>query len=233
MRERRENANLVRGIVAVNVQVRRRLGVALLLRVGEHGVEIRALQFHPGEDVIAGAVDDAVQRFDAVADKTFAQRFDYGNTAANAGFVIKIGAVFFGRGKQLLAVRGQQRLVGRDDRFAELERGENHRPGDARAADQFGDDVHLRIVDDALPVQRHERTWDLIRPRFVERLHGDLADGDFHADARGHEAAVELERVKHAAAHGAAANHAKIHLLHRGAKLAAKPGRGQFNFNRF
>ena len=61
MRERRQDADLVRGVVAVNVQVRRRLGVALLLRVGEHGVEVRAFQLHPREDVIAGAVDDAVQ----------------------------------------------------------------------------------------------------------------------------------------------------------------------------
>ena len=170
------------------------------------------------------------KRVDAVADKPFAQRFDDGNAAANAGFVIKIRAVFFGRGKQFLAVRGQQRLVGRDDRFAELERGENHRPGDARAADEFGDDVHLRVVDDALPVGRHERTRDRIRPRFVERLHGDLADGDFHADARGHEAAVELERVKHAAAHGAAANHAKVDLLHRNHKFAVKMEQGTIQF---
>ncbi len=73
MRERRENADLVRGIVAVNVQVRRRLGVTQPLRVGEHLGKIRAFELHAGEDVIAGAVDDAVKRVDAVADKTFAQ----------------------------------------------------------------------------------------------------------------------------------------------------------------
>jgi UDP-N-acetylmuramyl tripeptide synthase len=36
--------------------------------------------------------------------------------------------------------------------------------------------------------------------------------------------------VKHAAAHGAAANHAKVDLSHMNKKFAAKPGRGQFNF---
>src|ERR1039457_3396873 len=230
MRERGEDADFVLRIPAVNVEVRRRLGVAQLLRVGEHGVEIRAFELHPGKDVIAGAVDDAVKRVNAVADKTFTQRFDDGNAAANARLVIKIRAVFFGRGKQFLAVRGQQRLVGRDDRLAELERGQDHRPGNARAADEFGDDVHLRVVDDALPVGRHERTRNRVRSRLVEGLHGDLADVDLDADARGHEAAVELERVKHAAAHGAAANHAKVYLLHRNKKFAAKWSRGQFNF---
>ena len=60
VRERRENADLVLRVVAVNVQVRRRLGVAMLLRVGEHGGEIRALGLHARQNVIAGAVDDAI-----------------------------------------------------------------------------------------------------------------------------------------------------------------------------
>ena len=218
------------GITAVNVEVGRRFGVALFLRVGEHGGKIRAFELHPGEDVIAGAVDDAVKRVDAVADKAFAQRFDDGNAAANAGLVIKVRAVFFGRGKQLLAVRGEQRLVRRDDRLAQLERGQNHRPGDAGAADEFGDDVNVGIVDDALPVGGHQRTRDGIRARFVEGLHRDFADGDLDADARGHEVAVELKGVKHAAAHGAAANHSEVHLLHGSAQLAAKWSAGQFNF---
>jgi hypothetical protein len=36
--------------------------------------------------------------------------------------------------------------------------------------------------------------------------------------------------VKHAAAHGAAANHAKVDLSHRNHKFAVNWGRGQFNF---
>jgi hypothetical protein len=36
--------------------------------------------------------------------------------------------------------------------------------------------------------------------------------------------------VKHAAAHGAAANHAKVYLLHKSHKIAVKWSRGQFNF---
>ena len=94
VRERGQDPDLVRGVVAVNVQVRRRLGVTELLRVGQHVGEFRAFEFHARQDVIAGAVDDAVKRGDAVADKSFAQRLDDGNAAADAGFVIKIRAVF-------------------------------------------------------------------------------------------------------------------------------------------
>jgi hypothetical protein len=71
------------GIVAVNVQRRdRRFGVTEPLRVGENVGEVRAFQLHARQDVIAGAVDDAVNVRDAVADKTFAQRLDDGNAAA-------------------------------------------------------------------------------------------------------------------------------------------------------
>ena len=91
-------------------------------------------------------------------DKTFAQRFDDGNAAANAGFVIKIRAVFRRGGEQFLAVRGEQRLVRGDHGFALFQRGEHHRLGDAGAADQFDDDVDFGIVDDFLPVRRHQGT---------------------------------------------------------------------------
>ena len=67
VRERGQNADLVLRVEAVDVQVGRRLGVTLLLRVGEHVGEIRAFQLHAGEDVIAGAVDDAVNRRELVA----------------------------------------------------------------------------------------------------------------------------------------------------------------------
>jgi len=68
----------------------------------------------------------------------------------------------------------------------------------------------------------HERARDGIRTRLVECLYRDFADGDLDADARSHELTVELKGVKHAAAHGAAANHSEVHLLHRSTQIAAK-----------
>ena len=46
------------------------------------------------------------------------------------------------------------------------------------------------------------------------------------------EFAVAQQRVIHAAAHRSAANDSEFHLLHTNLQLAAKPGRGQFNFDR-
>ena len=155
--QRGQDADLVQRIVTVDVQRRLGLGIALGLRVLEHLVEIRPLLLHPGEDVIAGAIDDAVELRDAVADKPFAQRFDDGDAAAHAGLVIEVGPVLPGRGEQFLAVRGEQGLVGGDDRLAQLERGQDHRARQRRAAHQFRDDVHLRVVHHGPPVGRQAR----------------------------------------------------------------------------
>jgi hypothetical protein len=112
-------------------------------------------------------------------------------------------------------VRREQRLVRRHHRFALRERRQHHGFGNARAADEFDDHVDLRIIDDLLPIRCHQCGSDGIRTRFVERLHGDLAEIQFHAEARGHEVAILLPRVKHATADRAATQHPKVYLLHR------------------
>src|ERR1035441_1850690 len=215
VRQRGQDANLMQRVVAVDVERRLGLGVPLRLGVLEDGVKIGPLHLHAGEDVIAGAVDDAVEVGDAVADKALAQGFDNGNAAANAGFVVQVRAVLPGRGEQLLAVGGEQGLIGGDDGFAKLQGDQNHRAGEGGAADQLGHDIHLRVSDDALPVRGHAGSRDRVRARLVEGLHGDFAEVYLHANAGGHQGAEELEGVKHAAAHGAAANHSQIYLLHK------------------
>ena len=174
--ERGENPNLVRCVVTINVQVRRRFGVTQLLRVRQHRAKIRAFEFHAREDVIAGAVHDAVKRRDAVADKTFAQRLDNGNAAGDARLVIKIGAVFFCRRKKFLAVRGEQRFVGRDDGFAELERGQHNFARHRSAADEFSHKIYFGITDDFAPVQGKEGAWDFSGTGFFAIAHGDAHD---------------------------------------------------------
>src|SRR5690349_18470057 len=84
--ERGENADFVQSVVAVDIQRRFSLGIALGLRVLQNCMEVGAFEFHPGQDVITGAVDDAVKVGDAIADEAFPQGFDYRDAATNAGF---------------------------------------------------------------------------------------------------------------------------------------------------
>ena len=53
-------ASLVGGVEAVYVELRIRLGVAELLRIGEDLLERTAFILHPREDVVARAVEDSV-----------------------------------------------------------------------------------------------------------------------------------------------------------------------------
>src|SRR5579864_6613874 len=76
--------------------------------------------------------------------------------------------------------------------------------------------MHLGIIDDRLPIEGHQGGGDDIGPGLVEGFHSDPGQPDLHADPRSHEPTVTLQGMKHAAAHGAAANHSKVYLLHIG-----------------
>ena len=60
-----EDRQLVRGIDAVDVEARIGLGVAELLRLGEHLGELAAALAHRRQDVVRGAVEDAVDARDS------------------------------------------------------------------------------------------------------------------------------------------------------------------------
>src|SRR6266436_2717453 len=116
-------------------------------------------------------------------------------------------------------MRGEQGFIGGNDRFAEFECSQNERASQSCPSDKFRDNIHLWIIDDLLPIGRHERFWNWIRTRFVECFDSDFTY--FHADTNsaGNQAAIELEGMVNTTADGAAANHSQIHLLlHIGAR---------------
>src|SRR5215510_4375907 len=98
----------MQGIMAINVERRLRLSVPLSLGILQHGGELGSFMLHPGKDVIACPIDDAIQVSDPVADKAFPKRLDDGYTAADACFVIKIGLIALRGCKQFFAASRQQ-----------------------------------------------------------------------------------------------------------------------------
>ena len=65
--EARQDGELVGGVEAADVEGRVGLGIAEALRVGQAVLEGQALQLHARQDVVAGAVEDAVDARDRVA----------------------------------------------------------------------------------------------------------------------------------------------------------------------
>ena len=78
-----QDRDLVRGIEAADVEGRIGLRIAEPLRLLQAGGERQALVEHAGEDVVAGAVEDAVDARDAAAAQPLAQRLDDRNAAGD------------------------------------------------------------------------------------------------------------------------------------------------------
>ncbi len=91
-----KNGKLLGGIVAVDVERRIGLGIAKTLRVLQALGERQSFLFHTGQDVIAGAVEDAIDAIDVGTGETFAQRFDHGDRSANGRLEIQCAAMLLG-----------------------------------------------------------------------------------------------------------------------------------------
>ena len=182
----------MRRVESVDVERRIRFGITELLRVGQHGMEVGPLVFHSGQDVVAGAVHDAVNPADAVRDQALAKRLDDRDSARDARFVADVDAGFFGRVEDLFAVQREQRLIGGHDMLAGADRLENEFFRNGRAADEFDDDVGLPDRHGGIGGQKFPRHRDTPVGGDVEI--GDTGQNEFDAGALGNDFTV-LENV--------------------------------------
>ena len=142
-----QDRQLVRRVDAVDVEARIGLSVAVRLRLGQHVGEVAAAFAHGRQDVVAGAVEDAVKARDAVADQPFPQRLDDRNAASDGRLVAQRHPRLLRRRRQRRAMMRQQRLVGGDDVLAGGDGRLDHLPRHAvAAADQFDDDVDVIVA---------------------------------------------------------------------------------------
>src|SRR5207245_6945047 len=81
-----------------------------------------------------------------------------------------------------------------------------------------------------LPIRRHVSRRYFVGARFIKSFDRNLAEVDSGADTRSHEFAVDLQRMKYAAAHGPTTNHSKIYLLHRGGRACRDSMRWTIQF---
>ena len=133
-----QDGELVGGVEAVDVEGRVGFGIAEALGVRQAGLEGQPLHLHAGEDVVAGAVEDAVDAGDLVAGERLAQRLDDRDAAGDGGLEGERHARLLGRPRKRDAMIGEQGLVGGDDRLAGRQRGLDSVLGrPVRAADEL------------------------------------------------------------------------------------------------
>ena len=151
----RQDAQLMRGIYAVDVEARVGLGKALCLCVREHSGERQAFRLHPRQDIIARSVQDAVDAGQSVRRRAVAQRLDDRNAASDCCLVLERSAVRLGERGQFQPVMSKHRLVRGDERLALRQRCAcQHQRRAVAAADHLDDDIDViaggelgRVVD--------------------------------------------------------------------------------------
>ena len=132
------------GVEAADVECGIGFRIAQPLRFLQAILERQPLLLHAREDVIAGAVQDAVDAADLVARQPFAQRLHDRDAARDRGLEGERHALLLGELRQRHAVLGEQRLVGGDDRLAGRQRRLHRRArGAFRAADEFNEEIDV------------------------------------------------------------------------------------------
>ena len=192
----REDRHLGRGVLAVDVLGRIGLGVAELLGLGQRVVVGGAGLGHAREDEVRRPVDDPVQAVDVRRGERLLEHADDRHHARHRGLEAQLHAVLARRGPQLLAVLGQQLLVGGDNVLAGRHRAQDVVARRIEAAHDLDHEVRQAedLVEVAPRAREHARErrpqpgdgLDLPRPR-LQQLGEGRADGAVaeQADAEG------------------------------------------------
>ena len=174
-RDRREDRDLGRGVGAGDVLGGVGLGVAEPLRLGQSVGVGGARLHHLAQDEVRGAVDDAVDAVDAAHDHRLAQHLDHRDGRAHAGLEAKLHSVLLGGAEELLAVPGQELLVGRDDRLARLEERQHMLAGRLDPAHDLGDHRDRGVVPEPCEVRGEQAGRGVGVPgRVAHEGRGDL-----------------------------------------------------------
>src|SRR5260370_5682091 len=154
-----EDAELVEGINTIDVRRGIGRGVAGLMRLAERFIKAEAVALHLGEDVIRGAVKDAVDSVQAVSGHAVGDGADDRHASGNGGLYADRNIFLRGERLDLVSVFGQQVLVRSHDRLATFQRAQDNLTRSDGASHGLDDKINVRVMDDLLPVFNVMHTW--------------------------------------------------------------------------
>ena len=135
----------MRRVETADVEGRIGFRVAEPLRLAQAVREGQRFLFHPCQDVIAGAIEDAIDALDGITGQSLAQGLDDRYSARDRSLEGQRDALLLGEPGEPHAVLGEQRLIGRDKGFARAKRRfgcvERHA---LLAPDQFDEKIDAR-----------------------------------------------------------------------------------------
>ncbi len=162
---RRQDGQLMRRVDAVDVEARIGLGIAQALGLGQHVGEIAAGLAHRRQDVIAGAVQDAVDaRRSRLAARPSRSAFDDRDAAGDGRLVAERHALGLGHAGQAPCHDGRAAPCWRSRQACRRAMAPDHQLAchAVGAADQLDDDVDLGSVGQS---QRRRRTSERAESR--------------------------------------------------------------------
>ena len=166
-----EDRHLRRGVGAVDVVGRVGLRVAQLLGAGQHVPVGGAGRRHLAEDEVGGAVDDAEDLGDLGRAEALLDHADDRDHPGHRRLEAKLNARLAGDAEQLLAVPGEQLLVGGDDRPPRSQRVQHVGTRRVCPADQLDDQVGAPEDLAEVALAAGQRPGQL-RPPAARRLDG-------------------------------------------------------------
>ncbi len=214
IRQRSEDDRLVRGIAAIHIERGIGLGIARRLRLGERSGEAHLILRHPREDVVARAVDDAVDRLDVVADEGLANRFDDRNPTTDRRLEEHRHAMRRRRREDLFAVLGEQRLVAGDHDFLPLDRAENEPQTFLFPAHQLHHDLDLRVIEQLFRARGEKCGGHFDPARFRDIANGNFFHRELKAEPLPEQGAIERQVLEDTCADISQSCEADAELLH-------------------
>ena len=184
------------GVDAFDIEARIGLGIAFLLRLAQHLAKVGTGPLHLGKDVIAGAVEDAVDAGQRIGRRAFAQPLEDGDAARHRRFEGE-GCVVDGSGLgQLEPVMRDHRLVGGDNPLAVVEgstRQGERRP--IRSADQLHHDIDIVARGHGLHVVDPGIGRQVDAAVLAPFARSDRRDRNRASGARGNHVAIGLDKA--------------------------------------
>ena len=198
-----QNTGLAPGVDALHIGGGVGLGVAFLLRSTEGVPEGLALLRHLGEDIVGGAVEDAVDLLDPVGPQAIHQGVQQGDAPAHAGLKEVPDTVLLRQLQKLPAMLRHQLLVGGDHMLPGHQAAPSVVQGCVHAADDLHRHGNFRILRDVLDAVRHPVPPGAL-PKAPDQ---DAFQGDLLPQPGGDGLPVLLQHPGDAAAHRAEAQY--------------------------
>ena len=208
-----QDTQLVCCIDAFYIKGRIGFRIPKFLRFLEYVRKITPLVAHLGEDEVTGTVDDAGQPFNPVGCQALANRLDDRNTTGHGRLEGHHDALLLRGCKNLVAMRCNQRLVGRHHVLAVGNCLQYQLTRRFITTDQFNNDIDIRLIDDGKGIVTHRNIFNAGHTGRVKLTCSRMTDFYTTTGTPGNLFCIAPQHVKRATTYRAEAQQANLNRI--------------------